>query len=553
MSPSYNLPLNLALPAHLADHQVMGRVVLPAVHAVAALAQAAREWDPGLPVHTTHDASFQRFITIPEGTREMAARAALTLLDTGGAEATLMTEVAARGGAVSRLLEHVKVTFAPARPPVPPPEDETWILHGPALIVPRDKFYAELVPFGPSFQNVLSDAFLAPNGALGRVGSQEPSPPGPLGSPYPLDAVFQLASAWCQRFRGVVTFPAGYRLRYIYRRALATRQYFGRVLPVGQKDEDHLFDVWLHDLKGEVVECVQGLIMSDLSRGRVTPPDWVRADLDCRLPEAAPGQVELLLLEHEALPACASLAFSPRERHRAQKMGPRRLPGFMAVRLGLKLLARKLDPKVRQVPSSRLDTLDRDPTRPRLPPELGQEGYHCSASHDRRFTLVAVADRPVGVDVEEIAERAWRGGRLFLSPAERRLAEASPLGKEAAAVRIWSVKECVAKLMNWELVRAWKEVEVVEVAQDGSRLQAAGQEARACHSSWGGHLFTCLTGLNPPDAPPKVTPPAPPELTPEEPPEAAAAATPDPAPEEPPDEPAEATPEEPPDEPPTPA
>jgi phosphopantetheinyl transferase len=64
------------------------------------------------------------------------------------------------------------------------------------------------------------------------------------------------------------------------------------------------------------------------------------------------------------------------------------------------------------------------------------------------------------LDLEAGGDKAWRGRRVFLSPSELALVEASELGGEAAALRAWSCKEAAAKLCGLTLTRAWAEVEV---------------------------------------------------------------------------------------------
>jgi hypothetical protein len=39
--------------------------------------------------------------------------------------------------------------------------------------------------------------------------------------------------------------------------------------------ESLLFDIWIHDLTGDLREEIRGVIMRDVSGGRVKPPDWV--------------------------------------------------------------------------------------------------------------------------------------------------------------------------------------------------------------------------------------------------------------------------------------
>ena len=85
-------------------------------------------------------------------------------------------------------------------PPVPAGREapaETYHL-------PVDRLYAEMVPFGPAFQNVVSPVQLGPEGARAVVSGGATAGDDrlvQLGSPFPLDAAFHAACAWSQRFQ----------------------------------------------------------------------------------------------------------------------------------------------------------------------------------------------------------------------------------------------------------------------------------------------------------------------------------------------------------------
>jgi len=286
--------LTIQTPPHLVDHHFEGQPVLPSVLALELLAQAARDHAPEIEVDAlrSRDARFLRFLpTSPEAT-QIEAAVELTFGDDGALRASLLTVHPAGQSGMTRAKEHVRVVlggFAGEPPPLPDPEALLG-LRQQGFGAPAARLYSELVPFGPSFQWAADPIRLAPGGATGRLLAPGPDegdalPAGLLGSPHPLDAAMHLACAWGQRFCGAVTFPTRYARRTVGRPTEAGGLYAGCVVPrdgSGPGASPPLtFDLWIYgtdDPSGHVVhEVVEGLVMEDLSRGRLRPPDWVRA------------------------------------------------------------------------------------------------------------------------------------------------------------------------------------------------------------------------------------------------------------------------------------
>jgi phosphopantetheinyl transferase len=165
----------------------------------------------------------------------------------------------------------------------------------------------------------------------------------------------------------------------------------------------------------------------------------------------------LIVLEHRKLPEDLQEYLTPDETHRADRMGARRRQGFLAVRLGLKLLARFLFPDMQKIPANKLQTLDDESPRPNLPEFAGSEKYTVSASHNKHLTVVAASINSFGIDVEDRAAQAWRGRNFFMSALEQEMARQFSLGPEKAALRVWSCKEATAKAYNIDLNQAvWR-------------------------------------------------------------------------------------------------
>ena len=296
-------PLTVATPPHLRDHHFEGQPVFPSVLALELLAGAVRAAAPDVDVRSSRDARFLRWLPTDPGRPSLEAQVELSVVaGEATARASLLTLARAGRAGLTRALEHVAVSFGRdddpgAAPTTTAPEPALWqTLRRQGLGVEAATLYAELVPFGPSFHNALDPIWLAPGGALGLLRAptaeeRRAQPDGLLGSPYPLDAAMHLACAWSQHFCGAVTFPTGYTRRRVLRPTRPGERYTGCVVPARPGDGDGggsaspplTFDLWICGLDGgapdlEVVhEVVEGLRMEDLSRGRLRPPERIRA------------------------------------------------------------------------------------------------------------------------------------------------------------------------------------------------------------------------------------------------------------------------------------
>lgn len=69
---------------------------------------------------------------------------------------------------------------------------------------------------------------------------------------------------------------------------------------------------------------------------------------------------------------------------------------------------------------------------------------HISISHSGGYVAAAVADRPVGIDLQELREISDAVLRRWFSPAERSWIEAGE--SKERAIRLWTMKEAWGKL-----------------------------------------------------------------------------------------------------------
>jgi 4'-phosphopantetheinyl transferase EntD len=450
-----------------------------------ALAGAVRLASPDTAVEAMTEARFTRFLNLAPD-QDIQAFCRLAPAENGLA-ATLLTRVTSKSG-VSRTLEHARAVFGDPRPaPMPPPVD-ALIPEGPALIFPAERLYEELVPFGPAFCNLTGDVHLSRGGGSAWAKAPDfPHAQNPLGSPFPVDAGFHLASAWAQRFQRTAAMPLRFDRRIIFSPLTAGETCFCRAFPQAAINGGVRFDLWLFDSRGAPREAVLGLILADLTRGALRPPDWVgRGEPDLSaLGEYAAGPV---VLEIASLPPAPEKALTPREEARAGRLGPRRLPGYLAGRMALKQAARLAGLADQYAPADQVDTISPDDD---LRPELAG-GYQCSLSHDKRLAAAVADPRPIGVDVEALTDRAYRGRRLFLNNEEFGLVEAGPHAPEEAALRVWSIKEAASKALNLPLARAWREATVVSLTPDGGLCLAGGKVLGVRQAMIDDHLMTVV-------------------------------------------------------------
>jgi hypothetical protein len=147
---------------------------------------------------------------------------------------------------------------------------------GSNFTISAKKLYSDLVPFGTSYQNVRGDIVLSEQGAVAWVRAAEyPVPSEPLGSPFPFDGALHVACAWGQRYHGIVAFPIGFQERLIASPTISGATYVCRVVPASLGGEVLRFDIWIHDSAGNLCEKIRGVLMRDVSGGRVKPPEWV--------------------------------------------------------------------------------------------------------------------------------------------------------------------------------------------------------------------------------------------------------------------------------------
>lgn len=497
---SAQLPIDIPVQPYLNDHCVDGRTVLPAVEAMEILAQAARRFRPEAAVGFIGAATFDKFLYLDPGAESLSAAADVSIFANGDVRAVLTTRTQSKHGVMARIKTHAALTLPRQTPFLPElPLDLASAPEGICFPLGRNRIYPELVGFGPGYRNV-DGLHLTPRGAVAEIRNPAVEGAGAarsnlLGSPFALDAAFHVACVWAQRFAGMVAFPVAVDRRRIYAPTLPAETYFVHLLPVQADPTLLVFDLRIYDRDGSLREACCGVRMRDVSGGRVVPPEWIKTvSRPTALDSIAGACKASAVVELAALAPFAEKALSEPERHRLAGMGSRRKKSYLAARLACKRVARQLADNDDRTAAGDIITVCPDrPERPCCPPTDGRPACACSVSHDDRFAVVVAADRRVGVDVEQASERLLKSRSLYMSEPEQSLARESPLGEIEAAVRIWSIKEAVAKSLDVNLAAAWHRVQVRAVGslESGFSIDGEGSYA-AVHGSVERHVFTLV-------------------------------------------------------------
>jgi Polyketide synthase dehydratase len=265
---------------YLRDHHFEGKVILPAVETLIALANVVKLNFPQANVNCLLKARFDRFLLITPEKQRLEILVDIEDAGDGNITAVLLTSIKSKKSAISRALEHARVEFATddSAPCSASPFRVVEKLEGKCISVPSATIYRELVPFGTAYQNIIGDLSVSPEGALVYLsGGNYEANENLLGSPFPLDAAMHAACVWGQRFSGIVPFPTGFEKRFIYKKTKKGGSYLGRVVPVNVNHESLIFDAWIYDLNGVIYEIISGIKMRDVTQGRLHPPDWIKA------------------------------------------------------------------------------------------------------------------------------------------------------------------------------------------------------------------------------------------------------------------------------------
>ena len=487
------LPLTISVEPYLRDHRIDGKIVLSAVEILQHLVASAKAHRPDATICRMGAAKFERFLLIPEDASVIETCHELEIHENGRLVSRLTTRSVIPGTGIKRTMVHAHVEFTAPKEGRPPlPMDMAAALDGVSFEIPASKLYHELVPFGPAYRNITGSLFLTENGAVAQVfAARQPAVSDLLGSPFPFDAALHAACVWGQRYRCLTAFPVGFEERIIVEPTVPGESYHCRILPVATTGDDLIFDIRIYDMAGGLREVIRGVAMKDISGGRVKPPDWVRNEGS--LPLAVIGEQcrAVAVVDRRTMADFAALALTVPERERLGKMGNKRKADFLAARLALKFLSRKLITDW-TTPASAIQTVSPNGINPCCTVVGTNDPVFCSVSHDSRFAIAVAGDGEIGVDVERLSDRVVKARRIFMGGEELAMTEASSLGLVPASIRVWSIKEGIAKATGRPLAEAWKKVKVECIERRRSLLTVEGVRYKAFHDTVDNHIFTVV-------------------------------------------------------------
>ena len=200
MSERIRLPLVIPVHPYLKDHHFDGKILFPAVEILQRLAGSAQSHQPDAYVRCMRSASFDRFLHIEKDSQVIETCHEMEIYESGRIYSKLITIDKIRG-AMTRTKVHASVNFTAMEERIAgPPNDTVSVPDGICYIIPSQKLYSELVPFGPSYQNVRGNILLSESGGAARVyAADHPAPSVPLGSPFPFDGALHVACANVQK------------------------------------------------------------------------------------------------------------------------------------------------------------------------------------------------------------------------------------------------------------------------------------------------------------------------------------------------------------------
>ncbi len=267
------LPLNIQVPPYLMDHQFEGKAVLPAVEAMEILAASTLAHLPEKAVRCIVDARFDKFLILEKDILEIEAFNDLEVLDSGVVVSRLITRTQSKKAMITRSREHAALCFEnDGKTPDPLPLNFPEILD---YHVTAETVYKTLVPFGPCYHNLKGVVVLSEKGVEAEVYAPPlRGSPIPLGSPFPLDAAFHAACIWGQRYVGCVGFPVGFQKRRVLNATRPGKTYIVKIIPKEMYSDRFIVDVQLIGPGEMLHEEVQGVLMRDVTRGRMRVPEW---------------------------------------------------------------------------------------------------------------------------------------------------------------------------------------------------------------------------------------------------------------------------------------
>lgn len=203
----------------------------------------------------------------------------------------------------------------------------------------------------------------------------------------------------------------------------------------------------------------------------------VATSLDAPL---ATERTHIFLLPLSAAGDAADLAPTETERDEAEALAPNMRAAFLARR---RLLRRVVAKRLAVNPGDVLVAKDAQGA-PRV--TSAREPIFVSLASRGDLVAIAIADRPVGVDIELIDARTPEPAWNILHPQEREwLSRQSPATQAESFLALWCVKEAYLKAVGFGLRR--EPAEITASLEDPARvgIEDTGQSVRLAEGSVG--------------------------------------------------------------------
>ncbi len=250
---SATLALSVADAPFLADHQIQGRPVLPAVWALELLARYAQPW-LGANCWTARDCLFERQLSLETEPVRVVCH---LQRQQQAVQAELFSEKVA--GRMRRKLRHARALLVPGEPMAA----ESFALPSPD---PERRFMTQQeiyrwVPFGPAFHNARQ---VSHRGSItSAILRAEQSWPGEVVPGHGLvrDAGFHAACCHHRAVYGLNAIPTSMAELRVIRPTEQGKDYTCHVLPLEHDEKRSLVRLIFTDAAGAVVEQHEGLSM----------------------------------------------------------------------------------------------------------------------------------------------------------------------------------------------------------------------------------------------------------------------------------------------------
>ncbi len=225
----------------------------------------------------------------------------------------------------------------------------------------------------------------------------------------------------------------------------------------------------------------------------ILPPELTDDKIDNYLKNIRNHCLALSVVELEGINDFSGYLLTAQEMKRFAGMGLKRKISYISARTTCKYLFWKLAGSSTPVPANEINTVFEDLPYPKCPFPDEVNPYNCSVSHDSRFAIAVASKKKIGVDVEEVSDRALNASARFMAESEISIVKGSGLGGTGAAVRIWSIKEAVTKALQMiNMYHSWKITRVTELGENISIVDVNGQTHRAYHDIFDDHIFTVM-------------------------------------------------------------